>query len=79
MSKKMKNAIFFFCLITLFLSANSQSDEDPELNTNLNNKFRDTCNPEKYTKYVEKYILDVDEGNYLSKLWDYDSKAVTDY
>ena len=80
MLKKMKNAIVFFCLITLFFSLNAQSDGGPEPNTNnMNQKFRDTCNPEKYTKYVKKYIVDVDDGNYLSKLWDYNSKAVIDY
>lgn len=67
---KWKNFLSLFLISILFMAVKIQSI------VTLDNQFKSTCDSKNFKKYLDKYIKNIETGEYDSSLWKFPTFSV---
>jgi len=75
---KSKYARIIFFLIFIYMTKHIDAEDFRHLDqySDLDAKFRASCNINDYTKFIDEYVIDLSQGLYDSSLWNFKTSAV---
>ena len=76
--EKSKYAQIIYYLLLFYLTIHIDAKDFRQLDeySDLDALFRASCNKDVYTKFIDKYVIDLSKELYDSSLWDFTTSAV---
>ena len=76
--EKSKYAWIIIFLFFIYMTNHNNAKDFRHLDqySDLDAKFRASCHLDDYTKFIDKYVIDISKGLYDPSLWNFKTSAV---